>query len=108
MAEIINFPKMKITVPAQTKEDLAQDLINYKKEIAEEVAEFLWRHVLGELSRVGCKFSNNIEEYYPSMVLVLEAIRSLHLQANDVEHPLQEFAYQFFDLDDLETFDEKM
>lgn len=109
MAEIINFPKSNALGPAQNKEDLAQDFLNYKQEVAQEVSEFLWRHVLLELTRVGCKFNGkNLEEYYPHMILVLDSIMSLYLKANDVEHPLQEFAEQFIDLDDLESFDKKM
>lgn len=101
MAEIIEFPKVKVSGPAQSKEELAQVLRDYKEEIAEEVSEFLWRHVLGELARVGCNFDKNIEVYFPSMVLVLESIRSLHLEANGIHHPLQDMAKDVIDVEEF-------
>ena len=59
---------------------------------SDDISEFLWNHVLAELARSGCDFDNDFDTLYPSMMLVLESIRSLHLHANNVEHPLQDFA----------------
>jgi hypothetical protein len=56
--------------------------------------------VIGELARSGCDFQSNPEELYPSIVLVLEAIKSLHLHANGIDHPLQELAAEIIDEND--------
>ena len=37
-------------------------------------------------------FEENMEEYFPSMILIFEAIRSLHLQTMNEEHQLQAYA----------------
>lgn len=99
---ILQFPKMdyKATGP-QSPEELAEMLADYKKDYADEIAEMLWNHVLGELTRAGCNFDKDIERYFPSMVLILEAIRSLHLQSQGLEHPLQKFAATSLDMSDL-------
>lgn len=89
---IIKFPKMKLETPPQSAEELAEKISEYKRSFAEDVAEFLWQHVLGELARSGCDFQSDPEELYPSIVLVLESIKSLHLHASGIEHPLQKIA----------------
>jgi hypothetical protein len=89
---IITFPKMKLGGPPQSPEELANRISEYKKAFAEDIAEFLWGHVIGELARSGCDFQSNPEELYPSIVLVLEAIKSLHLHSNGIDHPLQKLA----------------
>lgn len=89
---VIKFPKMKLDTPPQSPEELAEKISEYKRSFAEDVSEFLWQHVLGELARSGCDFQSNTEELYPSIVLVLESIKSLHLHANGIEHPLQKIA----------------
>ena len=106
MSNVIEFPvKDKVNASAKTREELQQVLIDYKEEIAEEASEYLWRNLLGEMSRMGCDFDKEIKEHFPSMVLVLEAIRSLHLQAHGVHHPLQEFASEFVDIEEIENFE---
>jgi hypothetical protein len=94
---VVKFPKMKLDTPPQTPEELATKISEYKKAFAEDIAEFLWGHVIGELARSGCDFQSNPEELYPSIVLVLEAIKSLHLHANGIEHPLQALAEAIID-----------
>lgn len=89
---IIQFPKMKLDAPPQSPQEVANKLIEYKTNYADEISEILWDHVLGELTRAGCDFGKNIDEFFPSMVLILESIRSLHLQVNGIDHPLQKFA----------------
>jgi hypothetical protein len=97
---VIKFPKMKLDAPPQNPEELANKISEYKKAFAEDIAEFLWGHVIGELARSGCDFQSNPEELYPSIVLVLEAIKSLHLHANGIEHPLQELAASIIEEND--------
>jgi len=105
---VIQFPKGKITGDAKTREELQQQLINWKEEIAEEASEYLWRNLIGDMTRMGCDFDKNIKRYFPSMVLVLEAIRSLHLQSHGVHHPLQDFAEEFIDIEELPNLEEEM
>jgi hypothetical protein len=108
MSNVIEFPtKDKVNASARTREELQQVLNDYKQEIAEEASEYLWRNLLGEMSRMGCDFDKEIKEHFPSMVLVLESIRSLHLQAHGVHHPLQEFAAEFVDIEEIENFEQE-
>lgn len=97
---IIKFPKMKLDSPPQSPEELTQKLIDYKTSFSEDISEFLWSHVLSEMVRSGCNFGEDSQEFYPSIILLHEAIKSLHLQANGVHHPLQDFASEFIDLED--------
>jgi len=96
---VITFPKMKLDAPPQSPEELAEKLSEYKKSFADDISEFLWNHVLSEMVRSGCRFDAEAEEYYPSIILMLESIRSLYLHSQGIEHPLQEFAQDFIDLD---------
>lgn len=106
---VIQFPKVKVDAPPQSKEELEIKFKEFKSLYSEEVAEFIWRNVLGELIRSGCDFSKDMETYFPSMVLVLEAVRSLHLQSQGIHHPLQEFAKDSLDIqDNIASFEEKM
>jgi hypothetical protein len=97
---IIKFPKMKLDSPPQSPEELAQKLIEYKTSFAEDISEFLWQHVLSEMVRAGCNFGEDSQEYYPSIILLHEAIKSLHLQTSGIHHPLQDFATEFIDLEE--------
>jgi hypothetical protein len=99
---VISFPKMKLDSPVQSPEELAQKLREYKTSFADDISEFLWNHVLTEMVRAGCRFDSDSEKYYPSIILLLESIRSLYLEAQGIDHPLQEFAAEFVDLDDEE------
>lgn len=101
---VIRFPKIKLDAPAQTPEELAAKIEEYKKSFAADVSEFLWQNVLMELSRAGCQFDKNMEQLYPSILLVLESIRSLHLHANDIDHPLQKISAEMFVSDNEEEF----
>lgn len=102
MANIIQFPKMKIDTPPQSAEELSAKLTEYRTSFSNDVAEQLWNLVILEMVRSGCNFEENTEEYYPSIILVLEAIRSLHLEANEIHHPLQDFAKEFVIEEDLD------
>lgn len=102
---VIKFPKMKLDAPPQSPEELAEKLAEYKKSFADDISEFLWNHVLSEMVRSGCRFDSQAEELYPSIILLLESIRSLYLQTQGIEHPLQDFAREFIDLSDGEIKD---
>jgi len=96
---IIQFPKLG--PGPSSPEEVAEMLQEYKEDFANEIAEMLWNHVIGELHRAGCDFHTDMNKFFPSMMLVLESIRSLHLQSQGVSHPLQEIARQSIHPDDL-------
>jgi hypothetical protein len=102
MAEIIKFPKMKLDAPPQSAEELSEKLTEYRTSFSEDISEALWNLVLIEMVRSGCRFELNTEEYYPSIILLLEAIKSLHLQASGIHHPLQDFAKDFIVEEELD------
>lgn len=109
MNNVIKFPVKKHVKSAEIKfnedallEDIFKiedDLEKFKTDFASEMAEILWNRIIAELSRSGCNFQDDFEEYFPSMILVLEAIKSLHLHAEGVHHDLQDFAREFIDTD---------
>lgn len=102
---IIEFPNIKIDTPPQSMEEVQEHLRMYKESYASDVADILWQHVINELGRAGCDFEKDMDSYYPSMVLILESIRSLHLQTSGIEHPLQTFAIEHITIEEI---DEKM
>lgn len=102
MADIIEFPKMKLDSPPQSPEELSLKLEEYKMSFSEDISESLWNLVLMEMVRSGCRFDENLQDYYPSMVLIYESIKSLHLKASGIEHPLQEFADDNFSTESIE------
>lgn len=99
---IIRFPKQKMGTPAniQTREDLLTQITDYKLSFAEDIAEILSNHVFGELARSNANFGHQIDDLFPSMLLVTESIQSLHLKSSGVYHPLQDFADDLFCSDD--------
>lgn len=101
---VIKFPKIKLNSPPQTLEDVSEKIAEYKRNFADELSEMLWNNVLGELARAGSDLDENIEVLFPSMILLLESIKSLQLHANGVHHPLQDFAQECFE--ETETDDE--
>lgn len=101
MTNIVKFPKTKLGTPPQSPEEFADKLAEYRRGFSEDVAEQLWNIVIIEMVRSGCRFDEKPEEYYPSIILLLEAIKSLHLQAHDIEHPLQELAKEFVSEEEL-------
>lgn len=90
---IIQFPKITFEgAPPQSPEEIAKQIREYKKSYSDEISEILWQNLLGELSRAGCDLNTDVDKYFPSMILVLESIRSLHLLTQGLDHPLQQFA----------------
>jgi hypothetical protein len=102
MAEIIKFPKMKLDSPPQSLEELSEKLTEYRTSFSNDVAESLWNLVLVEMVRSGCRFEEDTETFYPSIILLLESIRSLHLQASGIHHPLQDFAEEFIENEEID------
>lgn len=88
---VIDFPVL-FDSPPMSPEDVQARILRYKESYSTELADIIWDNVLGEMARAGCHFDEDINKYFPSMVLVFEAIKSLHLKTMDVEHPLQAFA----------------
>lgn len=64
----------------------------YKESYANDLAEIIWENVLAEMSRANCDFDSDINEYFPNMILIFEAIKALHLQTMGEDHPLINFA----------------
>lgn len=102
---VIQFPKIRLDAAPQSPQEIEEKLLEYKRSYSDEIADILWQNVLGEMARSGCDFSKDLDGYFPSMILILESIRSLHLQTSGVEHPLQKFARETIT---LEQINEKM
>lgn len=103
MNNVIDFAKFKNEL--DSLEEIEEDT----EEVipSDMLVERIWANALQELERSGCKLSKNTRLYFPSMVLVLESIRSLHMLSNGEEHALQDFAREALDQYDLEhLFDE--
>ena len=90
---LIHFPKIHSNPPIN-EESVAEKIREYKESYSTELAEIIWENVLGEMARAGCEFDSDFENYFPSMILIFESIRSLHLQTMGEEHQLQPFALQ--------------
>jgi len=88
---VIQFPRIHSTAP-NSPEEVGQKIREYKESYSSELSEIIWENVLGEMARAGCALEDDVELYFPSMILIFEAIRSLHLMTMGVEHELQDFA----------------
>lgn len=88
---LIYFPKIHSNPPID-ENSVSERIREYKESYSTELAEIIWENVLGEMARAGCEFEENMDKYFPSMILIFESIRSLHLQTMGEEHQLQPFA----------------
>jgi hypothetical protein len=88
---LIPFPNIHSNPPID-QVSVSERIREYKESYSTELAEIIWENVLGEMARAGCEFDENMDKYFPSMILIFEAIRSLHLQTMGEEHQLQPFA----------------
>ena len=88
---LIQFPNIHSNPPID-QISVQERIKEYKESYSTELAEIIWENVLGEMARAGCDFDENMDKYFPSMILIFEAIRSLHLQTMNEEHQLQPFA----------------
>lgn len=88
---LIPFPNIHSNPPVD-QVSVSERIREYKESYSTELAEIIWENVLGEMARAGCEFDENMDKYFPSMILIFEAIRSLHLQTMGEEHQLQPFA----------------
>lgn len=88
---LIHFPNIHSNPPID-QVSVSERIREYKESYSTELAEIIWENVLGEMARAGCDFDENMDKYFPSMILIFEAIRSLHLQTMGEEHQLQPFA----------------
>jgi len=89
--KLIPFPSLHSNPPID-EVSVSERIREYKESYSSELTEIIWENVLGEMARAGCDFDDNMEVYFPSMILIFEAIRSLHLQTMGEEHQLQEYA----------------
>lgn len=94
---VVSFPKMKKNSPPQTIEEMAEKAAEYKRNYSQEFCEMLYHYVFNEMSRDGVDFEEREEELFANVVLVMESISALHLRANGVHHPLQDFADEAFE-----------
>lgn len=103
MNNVIDFAKFKNKIDSLEEEENIEEVA-----LSDMMIERIWAEVLQDLERSGCRFSRDTRLYFPSMILVLESIRSLYMLANGMEHGLQEFARDALEEYDLEhLFDEK-
>lgn len=103
MSNVIDFVKFKEKLEEQRLLE-QNDYLHYSDEVVEEI----WAIVLQELYEEGCDFSEDRLKYFPTMILILESIRALYLQANGEEHSLQEFAAEALAEYDLEKMMEEI
>ena len=89
--KLIPFPSLHSNPPID-EVSVSERIRQYKESYSSELTEIIWENVLGEMARAGCDFDDNMEVYFPSMILIFEAIRSLHLQTMGEEHQLQAYA----------------
>lgn len=87
---VIKFPKNN-KVSEQQTEEIDKDLI-----LANEISEFIWNDVMAKLSKLGCDIETDMDKKLPSMILILESIKSFYLQTKNIEHYLQEFSTESF------------
>lgn len=95
---IIEFPKERLgnITNIQSQDDLLKHIVDYKTSFANDISEILSQHIFGELARSGINFESQIDELFPSMILVSESIQSLQLKAAGVYHPLHDFVEDAF------------
>jgi|TARA_B110000977_G_scaffold2814_2_gene3870 hypothetical protein len=99
---VISFPKDKMSTPPQNAKELAESVKEFKVGHADQIAEQLWEYVLHEMIRAGVIFEKDTMKSFPSMVLILESIKSLHLLSVGIHHPLQDFANDSIDVEEFE------
>ena len=85
-SNVINFPRLDFKAP-RTAEEVKENLQMYKESYANDLAEIIWENVLSEMARAGCDFDEDINKYFPNMILIFEAIKALHLQTLGAPHP---------------------
>ena len=88
---LLQFPAIHSNPPIN-EDQVRQKIKDYKDSYSTELAEIIWENVLGEMARAGCDFDSDMEKYFPSMVLIFESIKSLHLLTMNEKHQLQEYA----------------
>jgi hypothetical protein len=67
------------------------------------IVETIWMRVLEDMRKAGYDFSADTEKYFPSMVLMFEAMRSLAMMEKDLEHPLQHISEELFGFNKYEA-----
>lgn len=89
MDNVIKFPNRK----QETKsKNINEDHIK----LATEISEHLWNNLISDLAKLNCDLKTDFEEKFPSMILILESIKSLYLQSKGIDHMLQDFAKEAF------------
>jgi hypothetical protein len=108
-SNVVRFPKEKLSTAAnvQSQEEYLKMIEEYKTRFADELAEILSNQIFGELARCGVDFSSKIDDVFPSMVMVVESIRALHLKCSGIHHPLQDLAVEAYDNDGDEEEDDE-
>jgi hypothetical protein len=105
---VVLFPKIKKDTPPQTIEEMDKKIKDYKVDYSIEFCERLVNYILNEMIRDGVDFENRSIEFVPHITMIMESLLSLHLKANNIEHPLQEMSEEMFsDDEENETVDEE-
>lgn len=90
--KVILFPKMKLPVPPQTVEELQEKILEYKKDYAAEISGMILNLVMIEMARAGVQIDDEDPEVMTHTIFLYEAIKSVYMFADNVYHPLQDFA----------------
>ena len=96
MSNVIEFPtKPKVSANDSvglSEEKIAELLVEiHKRELSDKFAEKNWERIIKQFSAADIDIIS-YDEFFPSAVLILESIRSLHLRTQGIYHPLQDFA----------------
>ena len=94
---VVMFPKNKKSTPPQSLEEMAEKAAEYKRNYTQEFSEMLYNYVFTEMARDGVDFETDEDLLFPNIVLVMESIVALHMRANGLHHPLQDFADEAFE-----------
>jgi hypothetical protein len=99
---VIAFPNIRLDAPPQTQQEVSDKIASYRESYANDISAFLTTLVVTEMSRAGCDMSDE-EHIVPSIILINQAIKSLHLLTSGMDHPLQEYAMNEYEGVELMT-----
>jgi hypothetical protein len=87
---VIPFPK-KIIEDVTIDNDIHQQALLFTTELIKHVHQYMHENTKD------CIFSD--EDYHPLIALSVEIFNSMYLMANGVDHPMQDFAKEFYVVD---------
>lgn len=106
MTNVVEFPKRFANKNTSIDDEL-DELIEEetKRRLSDQFAEKHWARLLKQFILSGSDIDG--EDFFPSAILVLESIRSLHLQSQGLHHPLQDFARDSINIEDIEEYEKE-